>query len=188
MVSLLLSLLLALLLLMPAAAEDAEVNAALGAPYAPVITKQPKGAFLKFGDDLQLEVEAQLPEAGGELSYAWYQCDLNTGDIEDIIGRGPVLDASNVPGLGGEFSPIMAGQYCAVVTNTYVDEAGVQRTSSVKSTLVKVKRYFSYFAIIKEIWSAVDFPGSLLASPLLLGYSFLYTLVYPVLLLVLRMI
>ena len=197
--SLLLSLLLALMLLVLVAAEevaadiveDAEVDATIEAaaydPYAPVITKQPKGGFLKAGKNMQLKVEARLPDAGGELSYAWYEFDGGTLDYySDFRGNGPVYEITTQTDLDSlssvpraQFSPVSRAQYCAVVTNTYVDGEGVQRTASVKSKVVDVKCYLGYFSILKELWTAADFPGILSAAPLLLGYSFLYTLIYP---------
>jgi len=177
--SLLLSLLLALLLLVPAAAEDAVVDAAVdvtedapvdaaaGDPsYAPIIVTQPKKEVgVRVGKTLKLSVEAQLPAAGGELSYAWYEYNSGTTlfstDAElvlpvtkDMLKKTPFPPEEFLPLMKGVFPPetkmVVPGShyFYVVATNTYRDDDGVEQSVSVASDYSRCYVYQGLFSAI----------------------------------------
>jgi len=205
--SLLLSLLLALLLLVPAAAEEAAVDviedaavdaaadaAAADDSYAPIIVKQPRATTaVKVGKTLKLSVEAQLPAAGGELSYAWYDSE----DSETPIATGAELSLPVTKDMLGQdlfpqkdFSPeveevlnqaelILPGNryFYVVVTNTYTDDDGIEQSVSVASDDSRCYVYQGLFSLLGDYSALIFSAGGVFG---LLGIPFfavVYTLI-----------
>ena len=168
--SLALALVLGLAMFIPAFAADA-VD-----PNAPIITKQPGknaiGFFLKAGEDLELEVTAQLPEGiEGELSYAWYDWnDYNRGNEAKPVAIGEkvtILTSENM--VVNEESPpksisVKEFAYCVVVTNTYVDAGNVEQTASICSEPVVVSLFLPLGSIFSSIWNDLRSEGGIFYS------------------------
>jgi|GEM_PF-5751867 len=205
--SLLLSLLLALLLLVPAAAEDAVVDAAVdvtedapvdaaaGDPsYAPIIVTQPKKEVgVRVGKTLKLSVEAQLPAAGGELSYAWYEYNSGTTlfstDAElvlpvtkDMLGKDPFPPedmSSDLKAIFNQAELIVPGNhyFYVIVTNTYTDDNGAERVASVTSAhYSRCLVYQGYFSAIGSHSAFFFKVFNVFALPIIPFFAIIYTL------------
>ena len=219
MISILLSLLLALLLLVPAAAEevaedvvmeaavdaaeDAVVDIAAGDPsYAPIIVTQPRAtAAARVGKTLKLSVEAQLPAAGGELSYAWYDyyggaapistsAELVLPVTKDMLKKTPFPPENFSPFLKSLFTPAteMIGSgnqyFYVVVTNTYTHGDGMEQSVSVKSDYSHCYVYQSYFSAIGSISPLIFKYTSVFAVVQIPVFAILYALIlHPIVLL-----
>ncbi|MCL2106788.1 MAG: hypothetical protein FWH26_07030 [Oscillospiraceae bacterium] len=99
-------------------------------PYAPIITKAPSfPAVVYVGDTIRWEVEAALPDGvEGEMSYAWYNYGSTRGAY-GLIATGPKLELDIINEMREGYSrPTM--RITIVVTNTYTDEFGEEKTAS----------------------------------------------------------
>jgi hypothetical protein len=136
----LLSLLLSLALVLPAVAAD-EVS------YDPIITQQPKPKKVRVGLDFTLNVTAKLPQAGGALSYQWYQNDEAiagaTQDSYQASSKGFPIAGKGFMVTGSEYV-----WFSVVVTNTYQDATGETQTAS-----VTCETYVSAFGGLWELLS-----------------------------------
>ena len=175
---------------MPNIAADA-----LGDPaYVPIIVTQPREtAAVRVGKTLKLSVEAKLPEAGGKLSYAWYE--YNSGrttfstDAEmvlpvtkDMLGKDTFPPEDTSPALKEIFNQteltVPKNHYFyAVVTNTYTDSDGVEQSASVTSA------HYSRCAVHQGYFSAIGSHSAFLfkafnvfALPIIPFYALFYTL------------
>lgn len=146
--SILLALSLGMALLVPAFATD-EPD-----PNAPVITKQPmtRKIVIREGKDIKLEVEARLPDGvEGMLSYAWYDYNWQLGDTTEPVAIGAKTTLRAVPPEDEESH----FPYCVVVTNTYRDSGGNEKTASKKSDSMDVFVMFSWSRTTREKLASV---------------------------------
>jgi len=126
LLSIALALLLGLAVLAPMA------SAADDPAYAPIITVQPKSQVTMFtGNDLVLEVEAELPEGiEGTLSYEWYCYSSRSGTTK--VGTDAKLVLPITKNMLYDITQLEYRIY-AMVTNTYNDDEGQNQTASTKS-------------------------------------------------------
>jgi len=137
-----------------AVAED-EVD-----PYAPVITKQPKEfSSVRAGKSTTLEVQACLPDGvDGMLSYAWYE----KMDPTQPLSTSANAEISTLPeDLGTSYADNK--YYCVVVTNTFIDEEGQERTASATSKTARVFIHLGAGDLLATHWN--DFVGRPLEKP-----------------------
>ena len=162
--SLALALMLGLAMIIPAFAADA------ADPHAPIITQQPKKPMtILAGNSITLEVAASLPAgSNGTLSYAWYDYDWKPGNEAPSIATGakatikiPVPETNWLSDAG---SIISYPGFCAVVTNTYVDDEGVIQTALVKSDFIWVEVYTPFGKFLSDMWKYTTENRSLLGA------------------------
>ncbi|MCL2494650.1 MAG: hypothetical protein FWE98_03215 [Oscillospiraceae bacterium] len=168
--SIALTLALGLALLIPAAAAE-PAN-----PNAPIITVQPRSkVYIKTGDVLKLEVEAELPSGSeGELSYEWYAYYgtdstyyylrrlMATGEVLEYLVLEETMPNPYYPAYRDLWSDYI---FYAVVTNTYVDGDGQEQSVSVQSDPAAVCAVMNY-RDVSSIHSWFGFILSMIIFPI----------------------
>ncbi|MCL2495416.1 MAG: hypothetical protein FWE98_07160 [Oscillospiraceae bacterium] len=156
----LLATLLALALGLAALAPMAFAAAEEGGLYAPYITKQARveKTYVQLGKNLQLEVEARLPNGiEGTLSYAWYvKVPVGDGFEDKLIATEAKATVLVTQEMLGNPSTLQTSTSCyVIVTNIYTDEAGQAKEAYTKSSTSQGITLFPGYSVIPEVTKAL---------------------------------
>jgi len=164
-----LALALGLALLMPALAAD---------PNAPVITKQWRiYSNVYVGETIAFEIEAKLPSGvDGELSYAWKlgPWGSNTYYAE---GTGPRFEITFTEDMLSEIGFLSSYGHLSlsvVITNTFEDSNGDEKTASITQSMSMQVNTVSWWELILAL------PLNIILLPMgILGLGFVGPLILP---------
>lgn len=151
--SFILALMLGLALLIPAGALNIEP----ADPNAPIISRL--HARHISGTTVALAVEAKLPESTtGELSYRWYLYENMFSSKFVAEGANPTVEIARKPIENyWDFDQVIDNllpwaTYYVYITNTYTDEGGNTKTSTIISDGIQVTMAIPLWTALSEYW------------------------------------
>jgi len=119
-------------------------------PNAPIITRQPNRParpYVRAGNNLDLSVQAVLPQGvEGALSFEWFEL----GNDEPIATGASVLIPTSRDMV--TITSSINWYIYAVITNTYIDEDGVEQAISVTSNMVVAVVFVSYWHTLENLY------------------------------------